>query len=72
MPLPRVSSPIVYTLRSNDYPADEGVLPTEAEQEMYGITVQFVPVNHSSMDDDATPEEREIMNTYILEYLQNK
>ena len=72
MPLPRVSNPIIYTLRSNDYPADEGVLPTEVEQETYGITVQFVPINHSSMDDDATPEEREIMNTYILEYLQNK
>ncbi|REC63727.1 alpha/beta hydrolase [Chryseobacterium pennae] len=32
MLLPRTSIPKIYSLRSNDYPADEGVLPTEEEQ----------------------------------------
>lgn len=70
MPLPRSSNPKIFTLRSNDYPADEGVLPTVRGQRRYGITVQFVPVNHGNMDDDASPEEREIMNGYIEKYLK--
>ncbi len=69
MPLPRVASPRIYTLRSNDYGADEEVLPTDEEQQTYGITVQFVPINHGQMDDDATVEERKIMTGYIEKYL---
>ncbi len=70
MPLPRVSKPDIFTLRSNDYPADEGVLPTEQEQKKYGITVQLVSINHSNMDDKGSPEERQIMNNYIENYLK--
>ena len=69
MPLPRVKQPIIYTLRSKNYSADEGVLPTEQEQKKYGMTVQFTPINHSDMDNDATIEERKILNTYIEKYL---
>jgi predicted esterase len=72
MPLPKVSIPKIYTLRSNDYPADEGVLPTKQEQEKYEITVQFIPINHSNMDNDATTEERKIINNYIEKYLNEK
>jgi predicted peptidase len=72
MSLPRVSTPKIYTLRSNDYPADENVLPTEQEQKKYGMTVQFTPINHSSMDDDATIEERKMLNNYIEKYLNEK
>lgn len=32
MPLPRTKTPHIYTLRSNDLPADEGVLPTDKEK----------------------------------------
>jgi predicted esterase len=70
MPLPRVSQPKIFTLRSNDYPADENVLPTEQEQKEYNITVQFVPINHSNMDNDGNVEERKIMNNYIEKYLK--
>jgi predicted peptidase len=69
MPLPRVNHPKVYTLRSKNYAADEGVLPTEQEQKKYGMTVQFTPINHSDMDNDATPEERKIIMTNIEKYL---
>lgn len=37
--LPRTSVPKIYSLRSNDYPADEGVLPTQEEQEKYKMTI---------------------------------
>lgn len=71
MPLPRTAHPKIYTLRSNDYPADEGVLPAEEEKKKYGITVDFTPINHGSMDNDATPDEGEYMTQKILEYLKN-
>ncbi len=70
MPLPRTSTPKLFTLRSNDYPADVGVLPTVQEQKAHHITVQFVPINHGNMDDDASFEERKIMNNYIEKYLE--
>lgn len=69
MPLPRVNHPKVYTLRSKNYSADEAVLPTEQEQKKYGMTVQFTPINHSDMDNDATIDERKIINTSIEKYL---
>ncbi|SDY85530.1 Chlorophyllase enzyme [Flavobacterium aquidurense] len=69
MPLPRVSHPQVYTLRSSNYPADENVLPTEEEKKKYGITVQPTPIEHRDMDNDATIEQRKIINNYIEEYL---
>lgn len=72
MPLPRVSEPKIYTLRSSNYLADEGVLPTEQEQKKYGIKVQLTPVTHSDMDNDATIEQRKLLNTYIEEYISEK
>jgi pimeloyl-ACP methyl ester carboxylesterase len=72
MPLPRISKPKVYTLRSNDFPADEQVLPTIDEQIKYGIVLQQTQINHSSMDDDATTTERKIMNDFIEKYLNEK
>lgn len=58
MPLPRLSGPRVGTVRSNDMPPDEGVLPTTAEQQRLGITVVRSGVPHNAMDDAATPEQR--------------
>jgi pimeloyl-ACP methyl ester carboxylesterase len=71
MPLPRIKTPKIYTLRSNDFPADEGVLPSEEENKSLGITIQLVQVSHNTMDDDGTEEERTIMRKYILEYLKD-
>lgn len=36
--LPGTKNPKVYSLRSNDQPADEGVLPTIRERKKYGVT----------------------------------
>ena len=71
MELPRVAKPKIYTLRSKDYPADDGVLPNEEEKRKYGITVEFTNINHSNMDNDANTEERKYMNEKILEYLKH-
>lgn len=72
MDFPRISKPKIYTLRSKDYPADKGVLPTEEEQKKLGITVEFTAINHSSMDNDATKDERNYMTSKILKYLNEK
>jgi predicted peptidase len=72
MELPRTSNPKIYTLRSKDYPADEGVLPTDEELKKHNITVQFTNINHSNMDNDANDTERKYLTTKILEYLKNK
>ncbi len=70
MEIPRVAKPKIYTLRSNDYPADKGVLPTEEEKKKYGIIVEFTKINHSNMDNDAVPTERKYLTKKILEYLE--
>lgn len=72
MDLPRTSKPKVYTLRSSDYPADEGVLPSDEEQKKFGITVQYTDIKHSNMDNDANEEERKYLTSKILEYLNEK
>lgn len=70
MEFPRTSHPKIYTLRSKDYPADEGVLPTVEEIKKYDITVQFTDINHSNMDNDASKAERKYLTAKILKYLK--
>ena len=70
MKLPLTSKPMIFTLRCNDYPADDGVLPTNEEKEKYNITVQFTNINHNTMDNDANETERVYLQTKILEYLK--
>ncbi|KMQ68635.1 esterase [Chryseobacterium sp. FH2] len=72
MYLPKTAIPKIYTLRSNDYPADEGVLPNEAEQEKFNITIQFTNINHGTMDDKGNDEERKTLNSFIEGYLNEK
>lgn len=69
--LPRTKRPRVYTLRSSDQPADEGVLPTAEEQKRYHITIIKLPNTiHNDMDDDGTPAQKEEINRYILQFLK--
>lgn len=72
MPIPRVKSPKIYTLRSNDHPADQGVLPTKEEQKKYGITVQATAINHNNMLDGAKDEEKKVLLGFIEKYLKEK
>ena len=72
MYLPRTSLPRIYTLRSNDYPADEGVLPSPEEQKKYHITIQPTDINHGHMDDKGSEKEKETLNNYILQYIEKQ
>lgn len=69
MLLPRTINTHVFSLRSNDFPADEGVLPTEQEAVTYNITVQPTDINHGQMDDKANSEQRAYICTKLSEYL---
>lgn len=70
--LPRSSHPQIFSLRSNDQLADEGVLPSLREQHTFGITIVKLPnTGHNEMDDHAPPEKQIEINNYLLEFLRN-
>lgn len=69
--LPRTKHPQIYSIRSSDQIADDGVLPSPQEQKKYGITtIKLNNTIHNDMDDDATTLQREEINSYIMEFLK--
>lgn len=70
MYLPRTFHPKIYTLRSNDYPADDGVLPDLKQQKKYNIIVQNTSINHGHMDDKGNDEEKKTLTNFIDKYLE--
>jgi predicted esterase len=71
MALPRTQSPQVYSLRSSDQPADEGVLPTEEEQKKWRMTIVKLPNTiHNDMDDNANEAQRNEIRNYVLTFLK--
>ncbi|WP_300604296.1 hypothetical protein [Niabella sp.] len=71
MPLPRTKNPRIYSLRSSDQPADEGVLPTELEIKRYRIKIiKLQGIPHNEMDDDANDEQRKEIRNYVLSFLR--
>lgn len=72
MALPRTTNPKVYSLRSSDQLADQDVLPGEAEQKKYGITIIKLPNTiHNDMCDNATDKQREEIREYVLRFLND-
>jgi hypothetical protein len=72
MALPRTSHPKVYSLRSSDFPADEGVLPSLADQARYQMKIiKLSHTRHSEMDNDASDEQRREINHYVLSFLRD-
>ena len=70
MELPRTSHPKIYSLRSSDQPADEGVLPTVAEQEKFGITIIKLPNTiHNVMSDRGNKKQKREINDYVMRFL---
>lgn len=70
MEFPRTSQPKIYSLRSNDQPADEGVLPTVAEQEKFGIKIIKLPNTiHNDMNDRGNKKQKREINAYVLGFL---
>jgi pimeloyl-ACP methyl ester carboxylesterase len=73
MALPRTKKPMVYSLRSSDLPADEGVLPTAAESKKFGMKIIKLPnTTHGQMDNKATDEQRKEIQNYILAFLNEQ
>ena len=58
MPLPRTSHPHICSVRSSNYDADPGVLPSLAEQQALRMVIVPVPVKHEDMWDGASPEQK--------------
>jgi predicted peptidase len=72
MALPRTAHPKIYSIRSSDQPADEGVLPAEEERVKFGITIVKLPNTiHNDMGDRANPRQRKEINDYIMQFLNN-
>jgi predicted esterase len=70
MALPRTKIPKVYSLRSSDQPADEGVLPTSEEQKLWEIKIIKLPNTiHNAMNDKADSRQREEINGYLISFL---
>jgi len=70
MALPRKTRPRVYSLRSSDQPADEGVLPTTKEQEKFKINIiKLLNTPHHNMDDSANDVQREEIRGLVLGFM---
>jgi len=71
MPLPRTRHPRILSIRSSDQVADEGVLPTDAEQKTFGIkTVKLPATIHNDMWDGATEAQKLEMSKIISNFLE--
>ena len=71
MPFPRTSKPHLYSLRSSDQPADDGVLPSPEEQAKFGIVLAKLPATiHNDMSDAATAEQKAEMLRHIDKFLR--
>lgn len=70
MTLPKTKDVKVYSLRSSDQKADEGVLPTEEEEKNFGIKIiKLENTTHNDMDDHAKNEQREEIRNYVMTFL---
>jgi predicted peptidase len=72
MLLPKTKKVKVYSLRSSDQLADEGVLPTEGEVKKYRMKiVKLANTTHNEMDDNANNEQRKEIQNYTITFLNN-
>lgn len=70
--IPRTSRPKMMTLRGCDYPADDGVLPSNTEQEQYNIiVVNMNGISHSDMCKNGTAEQHDKINKLIYHFLKD-
>ncbi|GAB3280217.1 alpha/beta fold hydrolase [Larkinella harenae] len=70
MPLPRVRTPRILSIRSSDQIADKGVLPTIEEQRQFGIRIVQLPDTiHNDMWDGATTTQKQEINKAISDFI---
>lgn len=68
-PLPRYKSPKIFSVRSSDCFADEGVIPTIGEQKLFDIKIINTAIPHGRMDDKGSFKESQNLNALLLEIL---
>lgn len=72
MVFPRDNNLKIYTLRSSDQPADDGVIPTGPDIKKSGITIiKLSDIKHDDMDDHANAEQRKEIQEYVLRFLND-
>lgn len=72
MTFPKTKKVKVYSLRSSDQPADEGVLPSEKEIRKYKMTmIKLANTTHNEMNDNANDKQRKEIQKYILTFLND-
>ncbi len=72
MELPRTKQPKIYSLRSSDQPADEGVVPTVEEQQKFGTQIIKLPNTiHNDMNDAGTKKQKKEINGYVMRFLND-
>jgi hypothetical protein len=72
MQLPKTKNLKVYSLRSGDQPADEGILPTEDEVKKYKMKIlKLENTIHNEMDDKANNEQRKEIQEYVLSFIND-
>jgi predicted peptidase len=73
MSLPKIKNIKVYSLRSSDQPADDGVLPSEKDLKMYDINIiKLESTTHNEMDNNANDNQRKEIQNYIFNFLNEK
>lgn len=72
MAMPLSNPPQVYSLRSSDQPADEGVLPDSAMQHQLGMIIIKLPHTiHNDMDNHGNEQQRQEICGYVLSFLED-
>jgi predicted peptidase len=72
MALPRTKKIKIYSLRSSDQLADEGVLPPAEEIKKFGMKIIKLPNTiHNDMDDHANERQRKEIQNYVLNFLND-
>lgn len=73
MPVPRVSTPQFYSLRSTDKIADSAVFPSESVCLNYGIKIiQLKKITHNEMNDEGSRKQKRQINGYVQKILEDR
>ncbi|MBV1910302.1 MAG: alpha/beta hydrolase [Kangiellaceae bacterium] len=73
VPLPKTNKMQVFSIRASDYPADNGVLPSDAEQIKYGSCIIQIPkAKHNDISDDGPLWLKMKIKDLIRDYLAGK
>jgi len=71
VPLPRNKDIGVLSIRGSDYPADDGVLPSQKESEKYGMCVRKIPKSrHNDMTDYGPAWLKDEINSAVDSYVK--